>query len=559
MSETLTHVFLVEPQERGTRLDRFLAGKMREFGLSREKIKDLIKNGSVSVDARVQTSPKFLLENRETVQAVTEPVSTALEPETGAIEVLYRDAALAVINKPAGLTVHPASGQPDGTLANRLVAHFPELAALEGFRPGIVHRLDKDTSGLMLVALSERCRLLLAARFAERHVFKEYLALVHGVPAKSHGRIDAPIGRHPTHKTRMAVTPGGKAAASAWRVLHADPRGRFSLLAVRIFTGRTHQVRVHMSHVGHPLLGDRVYGGTKPGAACAAGAERQMLHAWRLAFYHPLPETLPEEPRFSHLDAQGGMAFLCPPPQDFLDCIFDAARGMLRVVITGSPGSGKSALTKALQALGLPLFNADAAIAALYQPGGDGHHILRSWFGERFVPDENLPVDKNALGKAMTEDDNLRKKIEALLHPLVWHALRDFWEEKEREGHAVAIAEIPLYLENDRHLENPAPDMPPPLLVGVHCPFALRKKRLLHKRLWSETTIAKVESWQWPEEKKMRACDIVVDNTQDLSCLELEAEKLTITFTNILQERDTAMRRRLETIWNEPCAVPFPL
>lgn len=542
----------VQPHEEGSRLDRFLAESLREHGVSREKIKELIRRGKLSLDGVVCTVPRHILRRGQEICVEIEQAPSSIAAEPGALAVLYRDSELAVINKAAGISVHPAPGLSGGTLANRLLAHFPELAALEGFRPGIVHRLDKDTSGLMLAALSERSRLLLAEQFAKREVFKEYLAIVHGAPKAKEGRIDAAVGRDPKHKTRMAVTPGGKAAVSAWRLLYADEAKRLSLLAVRIFTGRTHQVRVHMSHIGHPLVGDRLYAGAGKTTPGAPRAERQMLHAWRLHFTHPLPERVNADYLPLATDEMGRLAFYTAPPQDFLNCMLAASRRMLRVVATGSPGSGKSALARFAHEQGLPAFSADAAIAALYEPGADGHHLLRVWFGDRFAPDERSPVNKAALGKAMGEDENLKKQIDSLMHPLVWHALQDFWNKCEAEGHKAAIAEIPLYLESGRQNDEPPAGPTKPLLVGVRCPFAVRRQRLLHKRGWSEETVAKVESWQWPEEKKMQACDIVIDNDGDLPALERKTAELTKTLERLAMQREKELAHAFCALWSAP-------
>ncbi|MDR0338813.1 MAG: dephospho-CoA kinase, partial [Desulfovibrio sp.] len=438
---------VVPAEDAGSRLDRFLAGCLQHEGLSREKIKVLIRDGKVRVNEAPVNSPKTALRPGDTVDVSLIPAQTRLQPEQGELRVLYRDAALAVINKPAGLTVHPAPNRPSGTLAHRLLAHFPELAAQEGFRPGIVHRLDKDTSGLMLAALTGQCRLALADMFARHEVFKEYLALVGGVPHWRETIIDAPVGRHARNKTLMAVTPSGKSAKSAARLLYADPEGRFSLVAVRIFSGRTHQARVHMRHLGHPLVGDKAYGWTLPaGQDCKAARnsekrgqpqapKRQMLHAWKLAFRHPLPEAVRAQavaegaspPAVLH---EGCLSFTCPPPPDFAEAARFLSRRTVHVVVTGNPGCGKSTLVKALATEGWPVFDADAVVAGLYAVGGDARRLLLARFGDRFVPDAKSPVDKKALGAAMGLDDALRHEVEALVHPLVWHALQSFRQEQ---------------------------------------------------------------------------------------------------------------------------------
>lgn len=597
--------FTVGHEDQGLRLDRFLAVKLAEHAVSREKVKRLIKDGLAGVEGVEERSPKLPVCAGSTVFALLPESRSNLLPEEGDLTVVYRDSSLAVISKPPGLTVHPAPGLESGTLAHRLVAHFPELAAQEGFRPGIVHRLDKDTSGLMLVALDERTRLALSGMFARQEVFKEYLALVHGVPARAEEDIDAPVGRHPTRKTLMAVLAAGKPARSRRRTLICGQG--FSLEAVRIFSGRTHQVRVHMQHVGHPLWGDASYGPKlPPGAPGAPGAPgcapacdaacktacdaacvssrgavagRQMLHAWKLSFEHPFPEHIPATLPEGLLRNGNTLSFCCPPPEDFSSAVRALVYRPLRVVITGSPGCGKSSLLAWFREAGYPVFSADAEIAALYEPGQDGWQLLRAYFGDRFVHSDESPVDKRALGKAMQEEQGVRKEVEALMHPLIGHRLEAFWQKQQ----GLAVAEIPLYLETGGKkapahcagvtagitgtacgtAENAAggaaggaagnaagaaagaagatrttqitrtlgtPGTPetinPPVLVGVYASFPVREKRLREKRGWSEETVATMESWQWPELVKMRACNLVVNNSGLQEDLPARAEKL---------------------------------
>lgn len=560
---------VVTAAHHGVRLDRFLAERMKEEGLSRERVKVLIRDGGVTVDGRPEYSPKAQLREGDAVALRAKPAASSLDAEAGDLEILHQDAVLAVINKPAGLTTHPAPGLRTGTLAHRLLAHFPQLAEQPGDRPGIVHRLDKDTSGLMLVALTEECRLALADIFAGHDIHKEYLALVEGVPDKPEGVIDAPVGRHPTIKTRMAVTPGGKDATSAWRTLHAAPDGGFALVAVRIFSGRTHQVRVHMRHIGHPLLGDAVYGGGHGGEASRTNApqqlaaswppndmpRRQMLHAWKLSLAHPLPDKagpalsgkLANEKKHTNSDGRDGhtLDFCRPPPKDFTDAAAGLCRRPLRAVVTGSPGCGKSALLSRIRERGVPVFSADACVAALYQPGGDGQYLLAARYGDRFVPDPTEPVDKIALGAAMREDDALRREVETMLHPLVFAALQRFW--RDHTGAALTVAEIPLYLECGRDKSLPSHEQP--VLVGVYCPFAIRQERLSKNRGWSRETIARVESWQWPEDRKMAACDIVVDNCGSLDRLDDATQRLILTLNDLRLQRDGEAAQALAACW----------
>jgi len=545
LPETRTHSFTVGPEHAGQRLDRFLGDVMAELrekdghgdAVSREKVKRAIRDGAATVQGRACTVPNTRVEPGQTVTLALVVPAARVTPEDGELVVLYRDAAIAVLDKPAGLTVHPCPSCPEGTLVHRLVRHFPELAAQEGFRPGIVHRIDKDTSGLLLVALTEAVRLELSRAFAEREVHKEYLALVHGVP-KAQGELDAPIGRHPLHKVKMAVVPenrGGKPARSAWRVLLADPDGRFALVAVRIFTGRTHQIRVHMAHLGHPLWQDAVYGPAET-APSATGEQpefppRQMLHAWRLSFRHP--------------ETGRDMHFTCPPPPDFAALALRLSRRMQRVVVTGSPGCGKSALIRQLDETGLPVWSADAAVARLYEPDGGGHHLLRGRYGDRFVPDPAGPVDKRALFAAMRADDTLRREVEDMIHPLARHDMDEFFARAEASGTPVAVAEVPLFLEAGWK----AGTQPNILLVGVHCPFVERARRLETHRGWPQDMIAAMEAWQWPEADKMRACQLVVDNSGTPDDLARRARGLLAELARLRATRDARLADHLASLW----------
>ncbi len=276
----------------GERLDVFLARRVE--GLSRSQARRLIDEGLVTVDGRLER-PSHRLASGARVAATLPPaeeVRPAAEPIP--LTVIYQDEDVIVVDKPAGLTVHPAPGHPSGTLVNALLAIAPELAAVrETMRPGIVHRLDRDTSGLLVVARSERARASLIRQLKEREVHKTYLALVQGVPQPPQGTIEAPIGRHPRNRKKMAVVAGGREAETRYRVREvldspsADRRS-LALLEVEPVTGRTHQVRVHLAAIGHPVVGDGVYGRRSPLVG------RQFLHAWRLAFELPSSGRLVE-------------------------------------------------------------------------------------------------------------------------------------------------------------------------------------------------------------------------------------------------------------------------
>jgi len=284
MEETVT----LEADGAGERLDVFVA--RRCAGLSRSLVQRLIREGRVTVgDPPSEGRAGQRLEQGDRVLVRMPPEEPeALRPEPIPLTILYEDADLLVVDKPAGLTVHPAVGVRRGTLAAALLAYRPELAGVgEPERPGIVHRLDRDTSGLLVVAKSEAARAALARQWKERQVEKGYLALVCGRLEPPQGVIDAPIGRDPRHRQRMAVVEDGRAARTAYRVRRYLPAGQagrdtYSLVEVTPSTGRTHQIRVHFAALGHPLVGDRVYGRPSP------ILRRQFLHADRLAFRHPI-------------------------------------------------------------------------------------------------------------------------------------------------------------------------------------------------------------------------------------------------------------------------------
>jgi 23S rRNA pseudouridine1911/1915/1917 synthase len=269
----------------GERLDVFLARRVED--LSRSQARRLIDEGLVTVDGRPER-PSHRLASGACVAATLPPAEEARPAaEPIPLTVIYQDEDVIVVDKPAGLTVHPAPGHPSGTLVNALLAIAPELAAArETMRPGIVHRLDKDTSGLLVVARSERARASLIRQLKQREVHKTYLALVQGVPQPPQGAIEAPVGRHPRNRKKMAVVAGGREAETRYRV--REVLDGFALLEVEPVTGRTHQVRVHLAAIGHPVVGDGVYGRRSPLVG------RQFLHAWRLAFELPSSGRLVE-------------------------------------------------------------------------------------------------------------------------------------------------------------------------------------------------------------------------------------------------------------------------
>jgi 23S rRNA pseudouridine1911/1915/1917 synthase len=268
-------------EQTNLRLDRFVADSLPD--LSRSYIQQLIAAGLIRVDAVARRASFKMTPGEVVTVSIPPPVVDHLLPEPIPLAVLYEDADVIVLDKPAGLVVHPAPGHPRGTLVNALLAHAPDISVGGTNRPGIVHRLDKDTSGLMVVAKTDRARNSLTAQWEERSVEKAYVALAAGVVEPDRGTIDAPIARDPAHRQRMAVVARGRFA-----VTHFDVRRRFadsSLLDLAIETGRTHQIRVHLAFIGHPVVSDPVYGRTV--VASGLPVPRQFLHAARLAFRLP--------------------------------------------------------------------------------------------------------------------------------------------------------------------------------------------------------------------------------------------------------------------------------
>jgi 23S rRNA pseudouridine1911/1915/1917 synthase len=301
---------IVAGDEGSTRLDRVLAVRLAE--LSRSRLKALILAGQVSIDsAAVKDAPvcdpAYHVAAGDTITIdVPEAVAAGPAPENIALDIVYEDDDIIVIDKPRGLVVHPAAGHETGTLVNALIAHCgASLSGIGGVkRPGIVHRLDKDTTGLMVVAKNDRAHQSLTAQFADHGrtgaMRRGYMAFVWGMPNRQRGTIDAPIDRHPFAREKMAVRDGGREAITHWEIVESfngrDGKPVAALLACQLETGRTHQIRVHQAHIGHPLMGDAVYGphfktkasrlGPQSQAALAA-LDRQALHAYLLALEHP--------------------------------------------------------------------------------------------------------------------------------------------------------------------------------------------------------------------------------------------------------------------------------
>jgi len=297
--------FLVPEEQTKLRLDQFLAKQAPQY--SRSRLQQLIRGGFVRLNG-ASTRPREIVRAGDKIDLI-EPPPEKIEtrPEPIPLNILFEDEDLLVINKEAGMTVHPGAGQREGTLVNALLSHCDTLSGIGGKeRPGIVHRLDKETSGCLVVAKNDRAHQELSKQFAARTVQKIYLALVAGKLRKPAGTIEENIARHPVHRQRMRVTSvRGRTAKTEYRVIRASDEA--SLIECRLHTGRTHQVRVHLHHLGHPILGDKLYA-----SRLAKNFTRQMLHAWKLGFQHPRTAA------WKYFEA--------PLPADFNDAI--AAAGL---------------------------------------------------------------------------------------------------------------------------------------------------------------------------------------------------------------------------------------
>jgi len=286
-SATTELQFCVAAESHGQRLDLFLVRHQELADYSRAFLQGLIREGRVLANG-VQPKSGYRVQTGDRIVLTIPPVApSVLEPEQVAFDILFEDEDLVVLSKPPGVVVHPAAGHQTGTLVHGLLYHCDNLSGISGEeRPGIVHRLDKDTSGVMVIAKNDLAHRSLVEQFKARTVEKCYQAILDGRVSPSAGRIDSPIGRHPVHRKKMAVCRlGGREAATNWQVLEAFAQP-FTFVALRLETGRTHQIRVHMASLGFPVAGDPLYGG-RNSASEALGIHRQCLHSHTLAFRHP--------------------------------------------------------------------------------------------------------------------------------------------------------------------------------------------------------------------------------------------------------------------------------
>ncbi|MBD2196779.1 MULTISPECIES: RluA family pseudouridine synthase [Calothrix] len=294
--------FNLQVQANSERLDRYLTQELPD--LSRSRIQQLIEQGNVQLNGTVCTSKKINVKVGDRIYLeIPEAQPLELQAEAIALDILYEDDQIIILNKPAGLVVHPAPGHPDGTLVNALLAHCPNLPGIGGVqRPGIVHRLDKDTTGAIAIAKTDIAYQHLQAQLQAKTARREYLGVVYGAPKTESGTIDLPIGRHRQDRKKMAVVPieeGGRNAVTHWQI--KERLGNYTLIHFQLETGRTHQIRVHSAKIGHPIVGDSVYGS---GRSVGVNLPGQALHAWKLKLQHPISGNLIE--------------VTAPPPPTFL-------------------------------------------------------------------------------------------------------------------------------------------------------------------------------------------------------------------------------------------------
>ncbi|WP_404799809.1 RluA family pseudouridine synthase [Anabaenopsis elenkinii] len=280
--------FNLQVETAGERLDRYLSQELPE--LSRSRIQQLIVEGNVQLNHQVCTTKKIAVKPGDRISIeIPEVTPLELQAQDIPLDILYEDDQLLILNKPAGLVVHPAPGHPDGTLVNALLAHCPHLPGIGGVqRPGIVHRLDKDTTGAIAIAKTDIAYHSLQAQLQAKTARRSYLGVVYGAPKTADGMIDLPIGRHPQDRKKMAVVPtekGGRSAITHWQI--AERLGNYTLIHFQLETGRTHQIRVHSAQIGHPIVGDPVYGS---GRSLGVNLPGQALHAWRLKLQHPVSQ-----------------------------------------------------------------------------------------------------------------------------------------------------------------------------------------------------------------------------------------------------------------------------
>jgi len=495
------------------RIDKFLHNKLNDSGYSREDIKKLIINGFVKVNNITTIKPSAKISKGDFVEiSLSDKNSLELKPVKRELNIIYEDNYLVIINKPWNLTTHPAPSCKEPTLVHFLISKYPELKQMDKQRPGIVHRLDKDTSGLMVVALNNKTRELMIEKFKKREVKKKYLALVLGNLEPLCGEIKVFMDRDIYSRTKMRVYEDmGRESITRYKVIKRFEHLNISLVEAEILTGRTHQIRVHFSHLGAPILGDNLYtkGKKVEDNILKKLAKRQMLHSWKLCFSHPI--TLKN------------MSFTCSVPKDFLRILLYLVNKRPMVIgITGNVGCGKSKVSELLSKGKYPLWSADRAVEKLYQKGESGWEMIKRTFGIEFLDEEKGCVDKKKLFTAMTLDEGFREEVIKIIHPLVFYEMKQFIEKNKTKR--MVILEVPLLIESGWREGDKGSIFD--VVVGVFCKSSVRFKRLKEIRGWDEDKIKAMDLWQLPMREKLSKCDIIIDNSFSLEKLNKKVAKL---------------------------------
>ncbi|CAO0821002.1 23S rRNA pseudouridine1911/1915/1917 synthase [Desulfarculales bacterium] len=532
----------VPPEAQGQRLDQTLCQLLgAEF--SRTQVQRLIKDGRVGGQGRGLEASLKLKGGEELSVELLAPEPLELKPEAMALWVLHEDQHIIVVNKAPRLVVHPAPGHLGGTLVHGLLHHCGDLAGVGGkLRPGIVHRLDQDTSGALVAAKHDQAHRTLAGAFAAGHVRKEYLALVWGQPPET-GRVQTGIGRHPGDRKRMSSQGSQtKAARSWWKVVHRFPSVGVSLLRVRIATGRTHQIRVHLSEAGFPVLGDRLYGGRRgrnklSGAAGAAlkAAGRQMLHAVSLSLDHPvtgqrLEITAPLPADFRAvlssllvLEEAGGKAVelfqsrVLPrfSPRGSGDEASRAGKGgaarrpVFKVGLTGGIATGKSTVARMFVELGAHLVDTDLLARQAVEPGSRALAEITAAFGADIL-DAGGGLDRQALRDLVFVDGQARARLNAIVHPRVAELLEaQLRRLVTLDIGGVVLIDVPLLFETNWQGRYAA-------VVLVYAPASVQVQRLMSRDHVGDREAQTALNVQMDIEEKRRLAQFVVDNSGGL-------------------------------------------
>ena len=517
--------FVVSSEHEGKRLDNVL--KTFNSELSRANIQKYIKDSQCYVDNKIIIDVNYRLKLGQNVKLNIVNYDNNISEIDGKIDIILEDKDFIVCNKPANITVHPCPSCKEPTFVQMLIANFPIMRNMQGQRPGIVHRIDKETSGLLLVALTEKARMYFVDAFSNRTIHKEYLALVYG-KIKESGECTKKIGRNPVIKTKMAVIDmqnGGKPAYTSWKRLWVSNNDKISLVKVRILTGRTHQIRVHLAHLGHPIVGDKLY---------ATGldkslANRQMLHAFNLEFVHP--------------STNKPIKCFCHPPNEFVSCMVNYCKQLKRIVVTGGVGCGKSTMIKYFKEQGFPCISADEIVKEIYLNKGEAYQWLSRNYGDEFII--NKGVNREKLFNKMVLDDDFKNMYLKMIHDIVFGQIQEFWDTQEKLDREIAIAEIPLYFEGGwQNLYNPKP-----LSIGVFCNENICNERFkLANRNIERMSI--LQSWQIQNSRKKKYCDFVFDNSGSIDNLKIFLNKVIKQVRDENLHNKDALEKDIIKLWS---------